>query len=290
MLIDLLHIPEERFRVVENGATIDLGGRSLQFIYTPWVHWPETMVTYLKEDGILFSCDFLGAHLASSDLFTDDKAALHLAAKRYFGEIMMPFRAQIQKNLDKIGELKFDIVAPSHGPLYKEPKTIVDSYRDWAGPEPKNLAVIPYVTMHGSTGLMVEHLVGALIDQGVTVKRFDLTSADIGELGTALVDAATIVLGTPTVLTGGHPLALYAAHLANALRPKVKYISLIGSYGWATKVVEQIGGILSNLKVEILTPVIVKGAPVREDFAALDHLAGEIAARHRENGFRAYYD
>lgn len=290
MLIDLLDIPEDRFHAVEDGETIDLGGKSLRFIYTPWVHWPETMVTYLKEDGILFSCDFLGAHLAASDLFTDDEAALYLAAKRYFGEIMMPFRTTIQKNLDKISELEINIVAPSHGPLYKEPKTIIESYRDWTGPEPKNLAVIPYVTMHGSTKLMVDRLVGALMEQGVTVKQFDLTSVDIGELGTALVDAATVVLATPTVLVGAHPLALYAAHLTNALRPKVRYVSLIGSYGWGTKAVEQVSGILSNLKVEIIEPVIVKGAPGQDAYAALDRLAAEIAAKHRENGFRAYYD
>jgi len=290
MLIDLLAIPEERFHTVENGATLELGGKSLQFLYTPWVHWPETMVTYLKEDRILFSCDFLGAHLASSDLFVDDKAALHIAAKRYFGEIMMPFRAAIQNNLDKIRGLEIDIVAPSHGPLYNKPRTIIESYRDWADPEPKNLVVIPYVTMHGSTKLMVDRLVGALIDQGVTVEQFDLTSVDLGELGIGLVDAATIVLGAPTVLMGAHPLALYAAHLANALRPKLRFVSLIGSYGWGTKVVEQVSGILTNLKVEVIEPVIVKGAPTQETFAALDRLAGEIAAKHRENGFKAYSD
>ncbi|MHB8840365.1 MAG: FprA family A-type flavoprotein [Candidatus Aquicultor sp.] len=290
MLIDLLAISEERVQTVDDGATLELGGKSLQFISTPWVHWPETMVTYLKEDGILFSCDFFGAHLAASDLFTDDKATLHLTAKRYFGEIMMPFRTPIQNNLNKIKDLDIKIIAPSHGPLYDEPGTIIESYRDWVDPEPKNLAVVPYVTMHGSTKLMVDRLVGTLIDQGVTVKQFDLTSVDLGELGVGLVDAATIVLGAPTVLMGAHPLALYVAHLANALRPKVRFVSLIGSYGWGTKAVEQVSGILTNLKVEILEPVIVKGAPTQETFAALDRLAGEIAAKHRENSFKAYSD
>jgi flavorubredoxin len=282
MLTDLLLIPEERIRAVEDGETLSLGNKTLQFIYTPWVHWPETMVTYLKEDGILFSCDFFGSHIASSELFVGDKGEVYPAAKRYFAEIMMPFRAPIQKNLSKIKDLGIAMIAPSHGQVYGEPDFILEAYRDWVYGEPKNLVVLPYVSMHGSTKRMVEHFVGALMDRDVRVQQFDLVGADIGELGSALVDASTVVLGTPTVLVGAHPLALYAAHLVNALRPKAKYVSVIGSHGWASKATEQVSGILSNLNAEMLDPVVIKGLPKESDFAALDHLADQIADKHRE--------
>jgi flavorubredoxin len=117
----------------------------------------------------------------------------------------------------------------------------------------------------------------------VTVKQFDLAASDIGKLAAALVDAATIVIGTPTVLAGPHPAVAYAAILANALKPKVKFASVIGSYGWGGKAVEQIAGMIPNLKVEILSPVYCQGAPKEVDYKALDNLAATIAQKHKEN-------
>jgi flavorubredoxin len=150
--------------------------------------------------------------------------------------------------------------------------------------EVRNAVVIPYVSMHHSTKIMTEYLVDALISRGITVKPFNLTVTDIGELAMALVDAATVVIGTPTVLVGPHPLAAYAALLANALRPKLAYASVIGSYGWGGKAVETIAGMLPNLKVEILDPVLVRGIPREETFRELDRLADDILRKHRERG------
>jgi len=132
---------------------------------------------------------------------------------------------------------------------------------------------------------MVEYLVGALADRGVTVKQFNLSVADIGKLAMALVDAATMVIGTPTVLVGPHPSVAYAAFLTNALRPKLQFVSIIGSYGWGSKAVEQLSGMIPNLKVEVLDPVISKGFPKEADFKALDNLADTVAEKHKEHGF-----
>lgn len=284
MLIDLLDIEEDKFITVEDGQRLSLGDKTLQFIYTPWVHWPETMGTYLKEDKILFSCDFFGAHLASSSLFIDDEALVYESAKRYFAEIMMPFRRQINNNLAKLEDLDIEIIAPSHGPVHGKPKFIIDAYKDWTSETVKNEVIVAYVSMHGSTAKMVSYFVEALIDRGITVRQFELSTVDIGKLAMALVDAATVVMGSPTVLTGAHPSAAYAAFLANALRPKTKFASIIGSYGWGGKMVEQLAGMLSNLKAEIIEPVLAKGEPKEDDFAALDKLADEILAKHKEIG------
>jgi flavorubredoxin len=280
MLIDHLLIPEERFVAVEDGTTISLGDRTLQFVHTPWVHWPETMVTYLPEERILFTCDFFGSHLATSDLYVTDPGRVYEAAKRYYAEIMMPFRRIIQRNLAKLEGYEVDLIAPSHGPLYDRPSFILDAYRDWTSDVPRNVAVIPYVSTHGSTRAMVERLVGALVEAGVTVHQFDLAATDLGKLAIALVDAATIVLGAPTIHVGPHPAVAYAAYLANALRPKARFASIVGSFGWNSKAVEQIAALIPNLKVELLEPVLCQGVPKPGDLEALDRLAAEIARRH----------
>jgi len=282
MLMDLLLIPEDKFITVDDRETLSLGDKTLEFIHAPWVHWPETMLTYLKEEKVLFTCDFLGSHLATSDLFITDEALVYEAAKRYYAEIMMPFRTTIKKNLEKIRDLEIDIIAPSHGLIYDRPEFILSAYRDWISDEIKNEVVIPYVSMHESTKKMVDYFVEVLIQRGITVKQFNLSKTDIGKLAMALVDAATIVIASPTVLVGPHPNVVYAVYLANALRPKLKLASIIGSYGWGSRMVEQIKGMVPNLKVELLEPVVVKGFPKEEDFKALDRLADEILNKHKE--------
>jgi flavorubredoxin len=284
MLMDLLLIPEDTFITVADGETLSLGNKTLEFIHAPWVHWPETMLTYLREDKILFTCDFLGSHLATSDLFVADEATVYEAAKRYYAEIMMPFRITIKKNLLRISDLEIDMIAPSHGPVYNTPDFILKAYKDWVSDDLKNEVVIPYISMHGSTKKMVDYFAEALIERSITVKQFNLSETDIGKLAMALVDAATVVIGSPTVLVGPHPKVVYAACLANALRPKLRFASIIGSYGWGGRMVEQLAGMIPNLKVEILDPVVIKGVPKEADFEALDRLADGILSKHKQHG------
>ena len=283
MLGDLLQIPEESFITAKDGETLTLGNKTLKFIHTPWVHWPETMVTYLEEDRILFSCDFFGSHIATTDLLVTDEGRVYEAAKRYFAEIMMPFRNVIKKNLEKLESYDVEMIAPGHGQIFPNPAFILDAYRDWIFGPLRNTVVLPYVSMHKSTKRMVDHFVAALVERGVRVELFNLAVTDIGKLAMALVDAATIVVGTPTILAGPHPYAAYAAFLANALRPKTKFLSIIGSYGWGGKTVETLAAMIPNLKVDVLAPVLCKGVPSETDFKALDQLADTIAQRHKEN-------
>ena len=284
LLIEFGIASDQEVQAVNDGDKLDLGGKTLEFIHAPWVHWPDTMFTHLPEDKVLFTCDFLGSHLATSDLYATDERTVYGSAKRYYAEIMMPFRPQVKSHLEKVNGIKPEIVAPSHGPIYNRPEFIVEAYADWSSDQVKNQVVLPYVSMHGSTAAMVEYFVDALIQRGIGVRRFDLTQTDIGELAESLVDAATLVVGSSTILVGAHPLALYAAILANALRPKTRFASIIGSFGWGGKMVEQITGTIPNLKVEVLKPVVAKGYPKEEDLLELDRLADDILAKHNALG------
>ncbi|MBN2288297.1 MAG: FprA family A-type flavoprotein [Candidatus Glassbacteria bacterium] len=281
MLRDLLPLPEGRMIIVGHGETIDLGGRTLEFIHAPWVHWPETMLTYLRQDRILFPCDLFGSHLGGNDLFVVDEGRVYDAAKRYYAEVMMPFSGPVRKGMEKIEGLEIEIIAPSHGPLFDKPEFILEAYRDWTGLTPKSLVALPYVSMHGSTRLMVTHFMEALISRGIRVEFFNLAEADVGRLSMSLVDAATIIFGSPNVLGGMHPKVVYAAYLVNALRPKARFAAIIGSYGWAIKMNEQLAGLLHSLKIDLLDPVITRGHPGEDDFKALDKLADTIARRHQ---------
>lgn len=281
LLMDHLHIDEARIVTVEDGDTLSLGNKNFTFIHTPWVHWPETMVAYLQEEKILFSCDFFGSHLATSEMFAGEAPSIYEGAKRYYAEIMMPFRTIIRNNMKKLEGYDIAFIAPSHGPVYDKPNFIMNAYYDWISDNVCNFVAIPYVSMHGSTEIMVNHLLDTLVEQGVAAKKYDLTVTDAGKLAIDLVDAATIVIGTPAVLTGAHPAAVSATFLANALRPKVRHAAFLCSYGWGTNAVEQLTGLIPNLKAELLGVVKCKGKPREEDFAALDDLAGKIAEKHK---------
>ena len=283
MIVDHLAIPEDRITAVEDGETLSLGNRTLEFLHAPWVHWPETMLTYLREERILFTCDLFGSHLATSELFASvDRPRVYESAKRYYAEIMMPFARLIRGHLEKLAPYEIEMICPSHGPIHDDPAFIVDAYRHWVLDPPKNLVVLPYTSMHGSTRRMVEHLIAALSQRGIRVEPFDMTVTDLGAYAVRLVDAATVVFATPTVLLGPHPSIVYAAYLTAALRPKLKHAAVIGSYGWGSQAVERIEELCSRLEVEWLDPVLVRGLPGEKIHQALDRLADRIAERHKE--------
>ncbi len=282
--MDLLRLKDEDFIVVKEGDILDLGGKTLKFLMTPWVHWPETMTTFLVEDRIAFTCDFFGSHAATTHTFAEQYDRIYHEAKRYYAEIMMPFRQVITRNIKKIEELEPRIIAPSHGPAYRDPKFIIDAYKEWISPVTKNEVLLLYVSMHGSTKKMVDALVDYLGEEGVEVKVRDLIKADMGEIAIDLVDVTTLVIATPTMLAGPHPQAVYAAYLANALKPKVKVVGIMGSYGWGGRTVDILKANLDTLRVELLEPLLIKGLPKDEDYEKIREFAKKIADKHRELG------
>jgi len=222
------------------------------------------MFTYLVEKKILFPCDFFGAHTALG-LYADEVEEIIPLAKRYFGEIMMPFRSMGKKALEKIKELKMEIIAPSHGPIYKNLERILEVYRKWTTGETKEKAIVLYVTMWNYTETMIKTIIETLLSEHIEVSLYNLINADIGRIAEDLVDSRAIVLGTPAVLGGMHPLAIYPLHLIRVLRPPLKYSAVLSSYGWGGGAIRQVLEILSPMKIEIIGTLEINGPPTSDD-------------------------
>ncbi len=283
LLIEMLEISEEKIDIVQEGDEISLGDLTLKFKMIPWVHWPDTMLEYVPERDIMFTCDYLGSHYATSKLFIDDYKEVEDAAKRYYAEIMMPFRNKARENLSKVKESEPNILAPSHGPIYNKPESIISSYEKWTSKQVENKVIIPYVSMHGSVQGIVDNLVDLLIDRGIEVKPFRLTKTDTGNLAMEMVDAATIILGSPMVLGGAHPKVIYGSLLAGALNPKTRYLSVVGSYGWGGRLVDQLTEFVGKLDADVLDPVIIKGRAGKSDIEELKRLANDIEKKHKND-------
>ena len=280
-IIEMLLVDESKIRVIQNNEEISLGNKTLQFIMAPGVHWPDTMFTYLKEDNMLFTCDFLGAHLPFSDLLAKNDDKLYSMAKRYYAEIMMPFRTMCKKYIDTVEKINPSYILPSHGPIYNNPKFIINAYKDWTDDKPENLVLIPYVSMYGSTEEMVNYVKEGLEKNNIKVKVHDLVRDDLGDLAVNMVDAATILIGASMVLAGPHPIAANACILANALKPKAKFVSFLGSFGWGGKLFETLSSLITSIKPEIIEPVLSKGKPKEDDFKNLDKLIQTITEKHK---------
>ena len=266
-------VPEERIIVVRDNDAIELGGKTLKFVEAPMLHWPETMFTYLLQDKILFTCDFFGMHTAYG-FYDNEVDELNSFAQRYFGEIMMPYRSLGLRALEKIKNLDVDMIAPSHGPIYKNPEKILGQYWRWTRGETKDKVIVVYVTMWKSTEKMIKEMVEVLLKNGIQVSLYNLAVADVGDVAKDLVDARAIVLGTPTVLGKMHPLAVYAAHLVKVLKPPLKLGVVLTSYGWGKGALSQAVEMLGPTGMEVVGSVEINGSPTKSDLEKV-RLIGE---------------
>jgi len=276
-------VPPERTMVVRDGDTLDLGGKTLKFIEAPWLHWPETMFTYCEEDGVLFSCDFFGSHIASNRLFDDEFGdILHIEAKRYYSEIMMPFNKFVSNGLDKVKEIDVRMVAPSHGPIYKNPRRIIDAYEKWARGPLEQKVVVVYVSMWGNTEAMAKIITDAILKEGVEAVSYNAFATDVSYIARDLVDASAVVVGSPTLLGGVHPVVGLVVSLIKALRPRLKYAAIFGSYGWGGGAVDRIKTTLQSAGLEIMDVSSVRGKPKKEDFEKAENLGKLVAQKVKE--------
>lgn len=281
-LKEMLFVPQEKIKTVTNGEELSLGDKTLKFMIAPGVHWPDTMFTYIKEDNIICTCDFLGAHYIFDNVFATPSDKLEKSAKKYYAEIMMPFSVVCRKYLKQIRELNVDMILPSHGPIHKNPDYILSLYEDWTSEKGKNTVLLPYVSMYRSTEEMIDFLAEKLNQKGINTVKYDTVCGNLGDLAIALVDATTIVLGTSMVLAGAHPAAFNTVYLASLLRPKAKIASFIGSYGWGGDLFGKMAQMLAPLKLDIIEPILVKGRAKEEDYKKLELMAEEIYKKHKE--------
>jgi flavorubredoxin len=273
-------VPEERMIVVKDNDSIELGGKTLKFIEAPMLHWPETMFTYLMQDKILFTCDFFGMHTAYG-FFDDEVDELDSFAQRYFGEIMMPYRSLGLRAMEKIKDLEIQMIAPSHGPIHKNPHKILENYAKWTRGETKEKAILVYVSMWKSTEKMINQMVEVLLQKGIQVSLHNLANADLGEVAKDLVDARAVVLGTPTVLGKMHPLAVYAAHLVKVLKPPLKLGAVLTSYGWGKGALAHAVELLGPTGLEMVGALEVNGSPTESDLEKVRLIGEGLAEKIR---------
>ena len=188
----------------------------------------------------------------------------------------------IQGNLEKLRNLEIRMIAPSHGPIIEKPEIILDLYGRWSSQTSKKVT-IAYISMHGSTELMVKHLTRTLTDLDVNIRVINLANTSTGELIMELVDSRAMIIASPTVLTRPHPSVASMLYLVNMLKPPIKYVALIGSYGWGTLIEKETRKLLGTMNIEFLEPVLIKGKPHKEDFERLDKLAWEIKEKIGED-------
>ncbi len=275
--------PQERIQVVADGATVDLGGKTLRFVSTPWLHWPETMMTYIPENRLLFSCDFFGAH-APDGVYDDEIPEIISLAKGYFGEIMMPLRSFCKRGMEAVSKLDIERIAPSHGPVYKNPGQIIEAYRKWVAGETEPKAIIFYASTWGSIELMALSMMDTLLEQGITARLYNLATFDMGHFTEELVDSRAVVICSPTILTGFHPLVTNIMNIIKLLKPPLKYGVVLNTYGWSKGASKHGLEFLESAKIESVGALEVYGPPQDEDYQKIAELGCLLASKMKNGG------
>ncbi len=282
-----LHIPRETFHVVGEGDTIDLGGVSLVCMPIPFAHWPDNTMYWMPEERILFSSDLFGSHYAPDVPNCPDKAIQLLETRAYFSEIMMPTRTHVARYVAKVRELNPTHICSAHGPVWCEPEVVLDEYELMVSNKVRRDVVIAYVTMHESTGHMVDVLADELCSEGIATTLFNLGDPNrdlrvsLGSVITQTVNAASLLLASPTVLGGPHPSAAAMALMLNAFNPPLRYMGVLGSFGWGSQMVKQIDELTSRVKAERLEPLLVRGLPTVEEEENIRQYARDLAEKLR---------
>ena len=280
ILGESFHIDSSRMRIVKDGEILSLGTKTLTFIETPALPWPGSIVTFLQEERVLFSGSLFSAHFATSELYAYNRVELYPTAKRFFAENFLPFLTDFDNFIHKIESFEPALIAPSHGPLHYDPPFIINAYKNWAQGLPKNFAVLPYVSMHGSTKRMIEYLAGELANFNIPVEPINMALQNETALAAALLDAGTIVFGSPTIHANPHPSITKTAAFVNSLKPKTLCCAIIGSYGFNSTMPQFLTDQLTQFEATRLEPLLCKGFPKEKDYTALDRLAEEIAEIH----------
>jgi flavorubredoxin len=264
------------FRVVKTGDTLSLGKRSLQFILTPMVHWPDNMMNYMPEEKILFSNDAFGQHLATHERFDDEyhPDIIMQEARKYYANIVLPYSDQVRKALNDAAPYDIEIIAPSHGILWrKNAASIVASYREWSENLTRRKALIIYDTMWESTKMIAGAVRKAFEESDYSVVMMNLQHNHISDVMTEVIDAEYICVGSPTLNNNMLPTTAAFLTYLKGLAPKKRKGLAFGSYGWGGQSIQQIDEILKGCGFETMEGIRVKYIP---DSAALEKIYQQV--------------
>ena len=272
---------------VEDGATLDLGGRTLRFIETKMVHWPDSMLTYMPEEKLLFSQDAFGMHMATSELFAGNLPpdVLEWEAARYFANILMPLVGPISKALAKVQDagIALDIIAPDHGPIWCGPEGIefiVGKYVGWCAQKPTLKAVVVYDTMWGSTERLARAIGEGLKAGGAQPRLMPLKGSHRSDVATELLEAGALLVGTPTLNGDMFPTVADVLTYIHGLKPKNLVAAAFGSYGWAPAGVKQVQETLEAMKLDVVGDGLkVRYVPTDDDLGAAYDLGLAVAEK-----------
>lgn len=277
------HFPQKwNYKPVENGEELCLGKRTLTFLETRMLHWPDSMFTYLKEDKILFSSDAFGQHYAGFEQFDDvigDAIMPH--AKKYFANILLLYAPLIIKLVEKVTEMKLPIsmICPDHGIIWrKNPNKIIDAYVKWSQQIPEKKAVIVYDTMWHSTELMAEAIASGIADMGIQALPMQIRRWHRSDIMTEVLDAKAIIVGSPTLNNGLYPTVSDFLTYMKGLKPQNKIGAAFGSYGWSGEAVKEITAELEAMKFEIIDPGLkIQFVPDQKGLESCYQLGKKIA-------------
>jgi flavorubredoxin len=270
---------------VKTGSELSLGTYNLAFLETPMLHWPDSMMTYLKEEQILFSSDAFGAHLAGSSRFDDGLPTFPLdyarQLKKYYANILMPFGSLVTQLFGKIAQLglTFKIIAPDHGLIYrKHIDWVLEAYRRWAAGVPARKALVIYDTMWHSTELLAEAFTCGLTDAGVEAQMHHLRRTHSSDIVTEVLDAGLLLFGSPTLNNQMFPTMAMFLNYLKGLAPKNKAAMAFGSFGWSGQAVGLINQEIEAMKLKLAHEGFkVKYIPDPEEMAAAQALGAKLA-------------
>jgi flavorubredoxin len=269
------------FHVAKMGEVLNIGERNLTFVHTPMVHWPDNMVTYLPEDQILFSNDAFGQHIATSERFVDE-LPLDIVleeAQKYYANIVLPYGAQVKKALGALAGLKLDIIAPSHGVIWRSDiPTILNEYEKWSGNVTEKKAVIVYDTMWNSTEMIAEKITEAFQNQGYKTRLFDLKKNHISDIMTEVINAQYICVGSPTLNNNIMPTVASFLTYLKGLAPKKRFGLAFGSYGWGGQSIGQVEQYLKDCGFETLENIRIQYIPDEDQLEEIkEKLEGKLS-------------
>ncbi|MBT3312024.1 MAG: FprA family A-type flavoprotein [Desulfobacterales bacterium] len=277
-----LHFSREfNYKPVSTGEELSIGKRTLTFLETKMIHWPDSMFTYVKEDGILFSSDGFGQHYAGPEKFDDqigEKIFIH--AKKYYANILLLYSDKIQKLIGDVISMGLDIktICPDHGIIWrKNPSSIINAYVEWTKQKSEKKAVVVYDSMWHSTELMAEMIVDGIANEGVEARPMNLRNWHRSDVMTAVMDAGAVVVGSPTLNNNIYPTVIDFLTYMKGLKPKDKIGAAFGSFGWSGESVKQINQELESMKFDIIDPgVKIKYIPDQDGLNSCFELGKKI--------------